>query len=574
MYFEIEINHKPVKVRRGETILEVLNRIGIAVPTLCSMKEFVPTGMCRLCVVELEGKEMLIPSCSFKVEEWMKIQTHSPRVILARKTIIELLLANHPDDCLYCERNGNCELQKHAEDMHVRERRIIGNKNKSYIDRSSNAIIHDPDKCILCGRCIRICSEKVGISTWNFTHRGIKTSVQTALNQPINSSNCVFCGQCIMICPTAALSERINFSEMQVYFHAPNKKMAACYSPAIVATLAEKYNLKNNSITNAVINTILRRIGFEIVFDTSFATDMMITEMCGDFLTRLKKNENFPMLSSNCPSWVKYIEQTYPQYIKNLSTVKSPSQLSGIYVKYIIAKQKSLLPDDIHLVSILPCTAAKFEASRPQMTIRGVSDVDTVITIREFLRMIKMYGIDVENVVSEIKETFQSNSSMAGMLVNISGGTTEMFLRSLHYHITGKNPSHNFIFPKLINKGIKEFDIKIGDYKFSIAIVNGLIHVKELLEKIENRQTDLHFVEVMTCINGCIGGGGYQISRESDAWKKNYKCLQEWAENYPIAYCHENIQLPHIYREYLGSSLPSNYHEWLHTNYIKREVLI
>jgi NADH-quinone oxidoreductase subunit G/NADP-reducing hydrogenase subunit HndD len=573
MTFEIEINNKLVKVKRGETILEVLNRIGIKVPTLCSMKEFVPTGMCRLCVVELEGRDMLIPSCSFKVEEWMKIKTHSPRVILARKTIIELLLANHPDDCLYCERNGTCELQQHAEDMHVRERRITGQKIATLVDKSSIALIHEPSKCILCGRCIRVCTEQMGVSALSFIHRGVATSVRPALEQPINSSNCIFCGQCLRVCPTAALSDRVNFSEMQVYFHDPHKKMAVTYSPVVAVAIAEHFGFKTAKNINAVLHTILRKIGFEIVFDTSLATDIMLVEMCGDFINRLRNNGPFPMFTSSCPAWVKYMEQTHGSYLKNLSTAKSFSQISGVVAKYVIARQKSLLPDDIYLVSILPCTAAKFEASRPQMTLMGISDVDTVITIRELIRMIKMYGIDIERIVAEVDEDISSSASMAGKLVNITGGTTETFLKALNHFLTGKPFAANFSVPRMINKDVREFQVPIGENTFGIAIVNGLSHVPDFMERLSDRN-DLHFVEVMACPNGCMGGGGFPLSWSKDSDKRCIKNMIDWAENDAIKWVHHNPMLKDVYENYFNSSMPSNFHERLHTYFVKRDVLI
>ncbi|MCX7987243.1 MAG: 2Fe-2S iron-sulfur cluster-binding protein [Bacteroidales bacterium] len=573
MTFEIEINNKPVKVKRGETILEVLNRIGIKVPTLCSMKDFVPTGMCRLCVVELEGRDMLIPSCSFKVEEWMKIKTHSPRVILARKTIIELLLANHPDDCLYCERNGNCELQQHAEDMHVRERRIVGGRNQTLVDKSSIAIIHEPSKCILCGRCVRICSEQMQIATFSFTRRGIGTSVRPALDKPINSSNCIFCGQCVRLCPTAALADRVNFSEMQVYFHDPHKKMAVTYSPAVAAILAEHFNFKTSRNINAVIHSILRKIGFEIVFDTSMAADVMMVEMCGDFLNRIKQNGPFPMFTSSCPAWVKYVEQSHPQFIKNLCTAKSFSQLAGVYAKHVITRQKSLLPDDIYLVSILPCTAAKFEASRPQMTLMGISDIDSVITVREFIRMINMYGIDVHRIITEINEDFSTSASVSGKLVNISGGTTEMFLKTLSYFITGQVTEKSFISTRLVNKDIREFKVQMGDNTFGVVVVNGMSSVPVLMQLLAERQ-DIHFVEVMACNNACMGGGGLPLEWTVDTAKRSMKYLLDWAETDKIKCPTQNVQLKEIYKNYLNVPMPSEFNERLHTYFVKRDVFV
>ncbi len=573
MTFEIEINNKPVKVKKGETILEVLNRIGIKVPTLCSMKNFIPTGMCRMCVVELEGKNMLIPSCSFKVEEWMKIKTHTPRVVLARKTIVELLLANHPDDCLYCERNGNCELQTLAEELHVRERRITGEKDKQQIDKSSIAIIHDPSKCILCGRCIRVCNEKIGVSTFEFSHRGIKTSVETALNKPINSSPCIVCGQCIITCPTAALSERVNFSEFQVQFHDPRKKMVALYSPAIASTLAMEYNLKPTRDINAILQTILRKIGFEIVFDTSMATDIMIMELCGDFIERLKTNGKLPMFTSCCPSWVKYVEQTFPDLIGNLTSSKSYQQLSGVLAKTYLANRLNISPENLFLVSIEPCTSRKYESSRPEMTSMGISEIDSVITTREFFRMIKMYGIDVNSIEPDNQPLQFPFTSQAGKLVNLSGGTTFAFLKTLNMLLTGKELDLNRINIYPSNKPIKEFKIEIGPYQLGIAIVNGLRNIKPLLGELHEGRNDIHFIEVMTCENGCIAGGGQPIKNMEFEIKNRIKFLNEWInkdEPYEIPH---NKHLKELYENYFHAQFPSKYFEKFHTQFFQKDVI-
>lgn len=574
MIFEIEINGKPVKVKKGETILEVLGRIGINVPTLCSMKGYTPTGMCRMCVVEIEGKENLIPSCSFKVEEWMKIKTHSPRVVQARKTIVELLLANHPDDCLFCERNGNCELQKHAEDLHVREKRIKGNKPKFYIDNSSVSIVHEPSKCISCGRCIRVCNENIGVSTLDISHRGLKIAVEPALNKPINFSNCLHCGQCIMVCPTSAFREKINFSELQVIFHDLDKKIVAIYSPAVAITLAEEFNIKPGKDLDGILTAVLKKIGFDKVIDSSFGTDLAIMESTFEFVSRLEKGGPFPMLTSCCPSWVKYLEQTYPMLLPNLVTTKSSQQIMGSVIKSFYAEKEKLNIENLHVVAIMPCTARKYEASRSDMTNKGISDVDAVITTRELIRMIRMYGIDINSIEPEPIDEVFSNASSAGKLINVSGGTMEATLRTIYHQIIGSTLNDNGFANFKGTKGVKEAKIKMGNHELGVAVVNGLVNVKQLINEILTGRCDIHFVEVMTCQGGCIAGGGQPINSKVDTLKLRAKSIYDFDEKDVINAAHLNPKVLNLYKEYFeGISNPRNIHI-LHSSFSKKEVLI
>jgi iron-only hydrogenase group A len=552
MIFEIEINNKPVKVKRGETIIEVLNRTGIKVPTLCSMKDYTPTGMCRMCVVEVEGRENLIPSCSFKVEEWMKIKTHSPRVVKARKALVELLLANHPDDCLFCERNGNCELQKHAEDLHVRERNILGHKNQPKIDTSSVSIVFDPAKCILCGRCIRVCNESIGNSTLDFSRRGIRTAVKTAMEKSFDNSNCIHCGQCIMVCPTAALSEKINFSELQVTLHDPSKKMVAVYSPAVAITLAEEFGIKASRELNAVFQTILRKIGFDWVIDSSLGTDLMIMETANELLKRVEEGGPFPMFSSCCPSWVKYLEQTEFSLHENLATTKSPQQLTGNLIKSYLSKKENLKKSDIIVVSVVPCTSRKYEATRPEMTIDKIADVDAVITTRELFRMIRMHGIDVSSIEPEaINNTFITNST-AGKLVNISGGTAESVIRSVFQLLKVENPDSLKTSVLRSQKGIKELKITIGKFEFGFAVVNGLNNVKQLLDEVKAGRKDLHYIEVMTCHGGCIAGGGQPIKAVDEDIKPKVKIITDADEKELVKTANQNSRLLEFFGNEIG----------------------
>ena len=342
LIFEIEVNGKPVKASRGETILQVLNNNGIRIPTLCYLKELSPSGACRMCVVEIEGRKNLVTACSAQVEEWMKIKTHSPKVIHARQAILELLLANHPADCLYCSKNKHCELQSLAEDLQVRERNSPEFHQRIKKDISSKCISREPSKCILCGRCIRICEELLTVATFDFNGRGKNTSVNTAFNKPLNISNCIFCGQCVIKCPTSALSDYADFDPLREAFENPGKIVAALFSPFILNDLATSIPLKNIRNNNLYVQQLLSMAGSDHIFDLSFATDLMILQIASEITNNTKNAGIFPLFSSHCAAWVKFAEQFYPEFLSNLSTVKSPLQIMGTIVKTYLANKENI----------------------------------------------------------------------------------------------------------------------------------------------------------------------------------------------------------------------------------------
>jgi iron-only hydrogenase group A len=574
MDFEIEVNNKSIRARKGETILEALTRHGINVPTLCHMDDLYPTGSCRMCVVEVEGKTNLIPACSYPVEEWMKIRTHSPRVVSARKTIVELLLSNHPDDCLYCERNGNCELQKFAEELDVRERRFPGKKNKYKTDPSSASIIRDPAKCILCGRCIRVCEEIQHVTALDFIGKGNKMLVGPAFNKGLNLSSCINCGQCIMACPTGALTEKRHFAEIQDALHKPNLHVVIQTSPTMSVTLAEEFGIKTGKDINGIMNAALRKLGFHKVFDSSFAADVVVMEESAELLNRIKNNETLPMFTSCCPGWIKYIEQFRPEFIPNLSTCKSPQQMLGALIRNYYAIQNNIATENIYSVSAMPCIAKKFEGQREQMTHKGITDVDAVLTTRELARLIRLNGIDINHSDPEHADMpFQARSS-AGKLFAISGGTIEAILRTFYFRCTGKEMQHFKLNDVKGNKWRKEGKIKIGDLSLGIAVVNGLGAAGELLDEIAAGRTDLHFVEVMVCQGGCVNGGGQPIPKEPATVKVRTKTVLEIDEKESIKVAHKNPAIIDLYDRFLKEPLSKEAIELLHTSYSKREVLL
>lgn len=569
----IEINNRQVKAQNGEYILNVLKREGIRVPTLCHLPDLFPSGACRLCVVEVEGVPGLVPSCAFPVSEGMKIKTHSPRAIRARKTIVELLCANHPDDCLYCVRNGNCELQRLAEELGVRERRYSGARNEYKIDTSSPSIVRDPSKCILCGKCVRVCEEIQGVSAIDFIGRGSRAYIGTAFDEGLNISSCINCGQCITVCPTGALREQSNLKEVVDALNDPQKIVIVQHAPSISVTLGEEFQLKPGTDVIGIMNAALRRLGFERVFDTAFSADLTIMEEAAELIHRLKNGGRLPMMTSCSPGWIKFVEEFYPDFIENLSTCRSPQQMLGAVIKSYYAEKQQIDPAHIFNVAIMPCTAKKFEAERPELSRNGRPDIDAVLTTRELARLIRMRGLDLRELEPEGADTPFGERSSAGKLFGVSGGVMEAAIRTAHYYLTGSDLPLAKIQELRGLSGIKEMQVQIGDYKLGVAAVSGLANARKLLEQIKNGRKDLHFIEVMTCPGGCIAGGGQPFTTNQEILKARMKALYEIDRDALVRTAHGNRYIQRLYQEYLGEPLSATSHELLHTHYHERKVL-
>ncbi len=574
MSFLIEVNNKKIEAQNGETILDALNRHGIKVPTLCHLKGSIPTGSCRMCVVEDIKTNRLVTACSMPVEENMKILTHSPRVIESRKTIVELLLSNHPDDCLYCIRNKNCELQDLSEELNVRERRIKGVKNNIHLDRSSASIVRDPDKCILCGRCVKVCDEVMSVSCIDFINRGSSSVIGVAFNQGLNTSSCVNCGQCIMVCPTGALSEKSHFPELISMLNNPNKTVVAHYAPSISVSLAEEFNITPGTDINGIMNAAIRKIGFSHVFDTTFTADLTIMEEGSELIDRVKNGGTLPMITSCCPGWIKFAEEFYPEFLPNVSTCKSPQQMMGALVKTYWAEKLNLNPEDIYSVSIMPCTAKKFEAQRDEMTNKGITDVDAVLTTRELGQLIRMYGIDMHNIEPESTDSPLGHRSTAGKIFGASGGVMEAAIRSAYYLITGNELANLEVQAVRGFNGCKEAQVDINGLTVKVAVTNGLINARNLLESIKKGEKDYHFIEIMACPGGCINGGGQHIGASEEEIKSRMKSLYDIDDNETLRVSHKNPEVLKLYEEFLSKPLGHKSHDLLHTHYCKREVLL
>jgi iron-only hydrogenase group A len=574
MSFLIEVNNNKIEARKGEYLLDTLSRHGIKVPTLCHLKGKFPSGSCRMCVVENLNTGKLITSCSYPVEEGMKVMTGSPKVIESRKVIVELLLSNHPDDCLYCVRNKNCELQDLSEQLQVRERRIRGVKNKINQDRAGASLVRDPEKCILCGRCVRICEEVMGVSAIDFINRGSNSVIGVAFNKGINTSSCINCGQCIMVCPTGALTEKNHHKELISAFNHPEKTVVVQYAPSISVSLAEEFGMKPGKDINGIMNAALRKIGFKYVFDTTFAADLTIMEEASELIHRITTGGQLPMITSCCPGWVKFAEEFYPDMLPHVSSCKSPQQMMGAVIKSYWAEKMQVNPESIYSVSVMPCTAKKFEAQREEMTQKGISDVDAVLTTRELAQLIRMYGIDMHNIAPETVDSALGFRSSAGKIFGASGGVMEAAIRTAYHMLTGEELMRFKIEALRGMDGCKLTTVEVGDLKLNVAAVSGLANARKLLDSFKAGDTKVDFIEVMACPGGCINGGGQQIGADDIAIKARMMALYDIDDKETIKVSHKNPEIIQIYKEYFEKPLSHKSHELLHTHYAKRDVLL
>jgi len=570
----IEVNGRTIEAHEEETILSALRRAGIHVPTLCYMDGLPPSGACRLCVVEVEGARNLVPSCAFPVAQGMRIHTHSPRVTRARRTIIELLLASHPDDCLYCVRNRHCELQRLAEELGVRERRFIGERKTDSVDLSSASIIRDPAKCILCGRCVRMCEEIQGVAAIDFIGRGSRAQVGTAFGEGLNVSSCINCGQCINVCPTGALSEQSHLKAVEAALADPELLVVVQHAPSISVTLAEEFGMKPGLDICGIMTAALRQIGFDRVFDTCFAADLTIMEEATELVHRITTGGPLPMTTSCSPGWIKFVEQFYPELLPNVSTCKSPQQMLGAVIKSYFAERQGLDPRRIYSVSVMPCTAKKFEAGRPEMGRGGVPDVDAVLTTRELAQFLRERGIDLNALRPDHADTPFGERSTAGKLFGASGGVMEAAVRTAHALLTGRDMAE----PKIAAlRGLasrKEAQVEIDGQQIGVAVVSGLGSARALLDEIRDGRDDLHFIEIMACPGGCIAGGGQPLGADLNAIRKRMEALYRIDRDEPVRFSHRNEEVTRLYDEFLGEPYSHRSHQLLHTHYEARTPIM
>ncbi len=565
------INDQKVQVAKDTTIFEAAKKININIPHLCYHESLSIYGACRICVVEIEGRPRLEPSCATIVEEGMVIKTNTKRVRRARKMNVELLLANHPEDCLTCDRNQTCELRELAYDLRIRELRFEKGRKYHYeMDVSSPSIIRDPNKCILCSRCTRVCLEIQAVGAIDFVNRGGRTQVLTFLNKGLDNVECTNCGQCILACPTGALREKTAVDEVWEVISNPKKFVVVQTAPAVRAAIGEEFGMPPGSLVTGKMVAALRRLGFDKIFDTQFGADLTIMEEAYELVERIKNKGTLPIITSCSPGWIKYIEHFFPGCFKYLSTCKSPQQMFGAIAKTYYTNKINRKPEDMYVVSIMPCTAKKFEAKRPEMKDSGIQDVDAVLTTREAARMIKEVGIDFINLPDEEFDEPLGISTGAATIFGATGGVMEAALRTAYEVVTGKT-LEKIEFDEVRGiEGLKKANVILNGLELKVAVAHGLSNAKILLEEIKKGESVYHFIEVMACPGGCLGGGGQPMPTNLEIRRKRATSIYREDESKFIRKSHENPAIITLYNEFLSKPLGKKSHHLLHTHYTKR----
>ena len=572
----IKINGRDIQADEGMTVLDAAKKASIKIPTLCHM-DLEGLGFlnkdanCRVCMVEVMNWGNLVPACITKVSEGMDIRTDTTRVVNARRTNVELLLSNHPKDCLVCNRNGSCELQQLAILTHIDEIRYEGERKEFEIDDSSLSIIRDPNKCVLCKRCLTMCNEVQTVGTLSDVDRGFDTVISTAYGDPMLESNCTFCGQCLAVCPTGALTIVSNIKDTYKVLNDPSKKVVVQVAPAVRVALGEAFAMEAGTDVTGKMVTALRNLGFDYVFDTNYAADLTTMEEAHEFVERFKSGENLPIITSCCPSWVKFIEHNFPDYLHKPSTAKSPHEMFGAIAKSYFAEKEGIDPEDMVVVSVMPCVAKKYESARPELANEMEnSDVDIVITTTELARMIRDYSIDFRNLEDSDFDDPMGESTGGGTVFGSSGGVAESAIRVAYWMLTGENAEELEYNEIKGLEGIQETILNVAGNEVKVAVSSGLGNVRRLLE--EDMAKDYHLIEIMACPGGCIDGGGQPgHSGRTDVLAKRKDAIRGIDRSKEKRSSQENESIKKLYEEYLGEPGSELAHKLLHTSYTPRE---
>ena len=577
----LKINNVPCTVPAGSTILEAARQVGIEIPTLCYMKEINEIGACRMCVVEVKGARSLVTACVYPVNEGMEVFTNTAKVRACRKTNLELLLSTHNQDCLGCVRSGNCELQKLCRDYGVDKTNAFEGERIDYFpDDTAVHMIRDNSKCILCRRCVAVCDKWQGVGVINATERGFNTHISCAFENPLGDSTCIHCGQCIAVCPTGALTEKDDTDKVWEALGDPDKHVVVQTAPSVRAGLGECFGLPIGTNVEGKMVAALRRLGFAGVYDTDFAADMTIMEEATEFLHRVKEGGQLPLITSCSPGWVKYCETFHPDFIPNLSSCKSPQQMFGALTKTYYAEKMGLDPASIVVVSVMPCTAKKFEVGRADQSAAGdgIPDVDISITTRELARMIDRSGIRFNDLPDEAFDEAMGIASGAGHIFGATGGVMEAALRTAVEVVTGQEASPLEFTAVRGVEGIKEATYQVGDLPVRVCVASGLANADKVLTAIEKGEAHYDFIEIMACPGGCVNGGGQPIQPASvrnvvDLRAERAKALYSEDAGMTLRKSHANPLVQQVYATYLGEPGSEKAHHILHTSYQKREKL-
>ncbi|MBP8625929.1 MAG: [FeFe] hydrogenase, group A [Syntrophorhabdales bacterium] len=569
----ITIDNKDVPIERERNLLELVRKAGVELPTFCYHSELSVYGACRLCMVDVEGMG-LVPACSTPPSPNMRVKTNTEEIRKMRRIIVELLLANHSQNCPTCQKSATCQLQALARRLGITRVRFQNQTRELPIDESSPSIVRDPNKCVLCGDCVRICSEVQTVGAIDFAYRGARTVVIPSFGKDLDKVECINCGQCARICPTGALIPKSEVDDVWRAIHNPSKVVIAQIAPAVRVAIGEMFGLEPGVIASGQTVAALRAIGFSKVFDTSFTADLTVIEEGNEFIRRVQKNENIPQFTSCCPAWVKFAEQYYPELVHSISSCRSPQQMFGALAKDLLSAQLNIKKEDIVVVSIMPCTAKKFEAKRPEFSRDGIRDVDYVLTTQELGRMIEEAGLNFNGLGPESFNLPFGFKTGAGVIFGNSGGVSEAVIRYLTEKLTGEK-RENYEYKSLRgDNGIREIKFSIGDRGFSLAIVSGLGNARKIIERIRSGEGHYDFVEVMACPGGCIGGAGQPVYTNTAIRQKRTKGLYENDRMLELHKSQDNPYITELYNAFLGDVGSPKAHELLHTYYKSRKRIV
>ena len=573
---KLEIDNMPVEVEEGTTILEAARKVNIDIPTLCFLKEINEVGDCRMCIVEVEGRRGFATSCITKAEEGMVVHTHTPAVVEARKTVLDLILSNHNRDCLTCIRNGNCELQSLAQKYNIQEVEYDGTKTSKDIDDKSPAIVRDQSKCILCRRCVGMCKRVQEIGAIESTNRGFESVISTACDQSLNDVDCTLCGQCIEACPVGALHEKDDTNKVWEMINDEDTFTIVQTAPAVRVGLGEEFGMPIGTNVKGKMVTALKRLGFDKVFDTNTGADFTIMEEANEFIDRVTNGGTLPMMTSCCPAWVRFAEKNYPDQLDHLSSCKSPHTMFGAVLKSYFAKKYDVDPAKIKVISVMPCVAKKYESTREEMEVDGLRDVDAVITTRELARMIKQRDIDFVELEDSEFEDPMGEATGAAAIFGVTGGVMEAALRTAADTLEGKSLDKIDYEAVRGQEGIKKATLTIAGKEIRIVVASGLKNARKIMDEISSGKADYDFVEIMACPGGCINGGGQPIKSSKTRAIKDVRGLRADSiytidEKSKIRKSHENPIIKKIYEEFLEKPNSHKAHKYLHTEYHKEE---